>query len=137
MLDTLSYRRLAIPVVKGTKPSGKARLSLPYHHRRAFPSLKDRREISEFWRRTLRTKRWAFCALLQLELELGKKYGGHYRGAAKLSSFLFLSPPYPLPLSSRLTVFPSFVDKAEFFFFSIKEEGEIEINRGLIIKSGY
>ena len=42
----------------------------------------------------------------------------------------------PLPLSSRLTVFPSFVDKAE-FFFSIKEEGEIEINRGLIIKSGY
>lgn len=24
-----------------------------------------------------------------------------------------------------------------FFFFSIKEEGEIEINRGLIIKSGY
>lgn len=43
----------------------------------------------------------------------------------------------PLPLSSRLTVFPSFVDKTEFFFFSIKEEGEIEINRGLIIKSGY
>ena len=55
------YRRLAVPVVKGTKPSGKPRLSLPHH--RAFPSrLKDRREISEFWRRTLWTKRWAFCA---------------------------------------------------------------------------
>lgn len=76
----------------------------------------------------------------------GKKYGGHYRGAAKLSRFLFLSlPPLPFLHSSRLTVFAMFrvssIKKKSFssffFFFSIKEEGEIEINRGLIIKSGY
>lgn len=48
---------------------------------------------------------------------------------------LSLSPP-----SLSLAVSPFFrvsSIKPSFFFFSIKEEGEIEINRGLIIKSGY